>query len=279
MNNPLTLVDPSGYEWEWWKKLKNWVSGGTNNEQQLTNNAPKPKKQDEIEPGVTVLKPFVVTAKRDKPDAALTAGVVATETGRRIGYKIWRKAATETLKRNVTRGGLLIADVVSLPVAIIGGMLIPNNSGDGSGDYISETNPAHLIPEGADPELVSDYYAALNSGNLDLARDILAEIWETRGGRTPEENRKARAVWKNNKEEGRRAWEKRTGQKWPTDANGKLWPAEHTPSLKSGGDPMIVYPRDPGAPDPHNIPGEDGLTDYQRWGALGPPARQAKTGN
>ena len=28
-------------------------------------------------------------------------------------------------------------------------------------------------------------------------------------------------------------------------------------------------------PDPHNIPGADGLTDYQRWGALGTPAREA----
>jgi len=53
------------------------------------------------------------------------------------------------------------------------------------------------------------------------------------------------------------------------------WPAEHTPSLKEGGDPMNVYPRDPGAPDPHNIPGPNGLTDYQIWGALGTAARIA----
>jgi hypothetical protein len=68
---------------------------------------------------------------------------------------------------------------------------------------------------------------------------------------------------------------KQTGKDWPEDENGQPWPAEHTPSLKSGGDPMDVYPRDPGAPDPHNIPGADGLTDYQRWGALGTPAREA----
>jgi hypothetical protein len=38
---------------------------------------------------------------------------------------------------------------------------------------------------------------------------------------------------------------------------------------------MNVYPRDPGAPDPHNIPGPNGLTDYQIWGALGTAARIA----
>jgi hypothetical protein len=38
---------------------------------------------------------------------------------------------------------------------------------------------------------------------------------------------------------------------------------------------MKVTPRNPGLPDPHNIPGSDGLTDYQRWGALGTPAREA----
>jgi hypothetical protein len=53
------------------------------------------------------------------------------------------------------------------------------------------------------------------------------------------------------------------------------WPAEHDPPLKEGGDPMNVYPRDPGAPDPHNIPGPNGLTDYQIWGALGTAARLA----
>jgi hypothetical protein len=38
---------------------------------------------------------------------------------------------------------------------------------------------------------------------------------------------------------------------------------------------MTVTPRDPGALDPHNIPGADGLTDYQRWGALGTAERIA----
>jgi RHS repeat-associated protein len=91
--------------------------------------------------------------------------------------------------------------------------------------------------------------------------------------RTPAENRIARAKYKNNKDAAREAWEDRTGQTWPTDENGNPWPGEHTPPLKEGGDPMVVYPRDPGGPDPHNIRGPDGLTDYQRWGALGPPAR------
>jgi hypothetical protein len=94
--------------------------------------------------------------------------------------------------------------------------------------------------------------------------------------RTPAENGAARNKWKNNKPKGRKAWEDESGQKWPTDKNGNPWPGEHTPPLKEGGDPLKVTPRDPGAPDPHNIPGEDGLTDYQKRGALGPRARKAK---
>jgi RHS repeat-associated protein len=93
--------------------------------------------------------------------------------------------------------------------------------------------------------------------------------------RTPAQNREARNQFKNNKDAAREDWEKRTGQKWPTDENGNPWPAEHTPPLKEGGDPMKITPRDPGAPDPHNIRGPDGLTDYQRWGAEGTPAREA----
>ena len=93
--------------------------------------------------------------------------------------------------------------------------------------------------------------------------------------RTPEENQKARDYFKNHKEEARQAWEKREGKTWPTDSEGNPWPAEHTPALKEGGDPMIVYPRDPKT-DPHSIPGPDGKTDYQKWGAQGTPAREAK---
>jgi len=69
--------------------------------------------------------------------------------------------------------------------------------------------------------------------------------------------------------------EDRTGKQWPEDENGNPWPGEHTPALTDGGDPMVVYPRDPST-DPHNIVGEDGLTDYQRWGAEGTPAREAR---
>jgi RHS repeat-associated protein len=93
--------------------------------------------------------------------------------------------------------------------------------------------------------------------------------------RTPEENKKARNKFKNNKDAAREAWEKKTGRTWPTDENGNPWPAEHTPPLKEGGDPMDVYPRDPST-DPHMVPGPDGLNDYQRWGALGTPAREQK---
>ena len=93
--------------------------------------------------------------------------------------------------------------------------------------------------------------------------------------RTPAENAKARNTYKNKKDAAREAWEQRTGQKWPVDKHGNSWPGEHTPPLKEGGDPMHVTPRDPGLPDPHAIPGPDGLTDYQRWGAEGTPARQA----
>jgi RHS repeat-associated protein len=93
--------------------------------------------------------------------------------------------------------------------------------------------------------------------------------------RTAAENAKARSLFKNNKDAARTAWEQRTGRQWPVDEKGQPWPAEHKPPLKEGGDPMVVTPRDPASPDPHNIPGPDGLTDYQRWGAQGTPAREA----
>lgn len=94
--------------------------------------------------------------------------------------------------------------------------------------------------------------------------------------RTPEENHKARTQYKNHKDEARAAWERETGKHWPVDAAGNKWPGEHTPPLKEWGDPLKVTPRNPAAPDPHNIPGPDGKTDYQRWGALGPQAREEK---
>ena len=96
------------------------------------------------------------------------------------------------------------------------------------------------------------------------------------GKRTPKENGKARNQFKNNKDAAREGWERRTGQTWPVDENGNPWPAHHPTPLSSGGDPMFVEPQDPNGPDPHNVVGPDGLTDYQRWGALGPAARNAK---
>jgi RHS repeat-associated protein len=94
--------------------------------------------------------------------------------------------------------------------------------------------------------------------------------------RTPAQNQQARNKFKNNKDAAKQGYTDRTGKPWPQDANGKDWPAHHDPSLKSGGDPMNVVPQDPDGVDPHSIVGPDGLTDYERWGAMGTPARKAK---
>lgn len=93
--------------------------------------------------------------------------------------------------------------------------------------------------------------------------------------RTPAENKQARNYFKNNKQKARDAYTHRTGKEWPVDGAGNPWPAEHVRPLKEGGDPMVVEPRNP-ATDPHSIPGADGLTDYQRWGSEGTPARKAR---
>ena len=95
--------------------------------------------------------------------------------------------------------------------------------------------------------------------------------------RTPEENKKARNYYKNNKDEARKRWENRTGETWPTDENGKPQWAEHPRPLKDGGDPLHVEPGEGPDPNaPHNVPGPDGKTDAQKWGAQGTPAREAK---
>jgi hypothetical protein len=60
----------------------------------------------------------------------------------------------------------------------------------------------------------------------------------------------------------------------PKDENGNPQWAEHPRPLKDGGDPLHIEPSkgaDPNAP--HSQVGPDGLTDQQRWGAMGPPAR------
>ena len=124
---------------------------------------------------------------------------------------------------------------------------------------------------GSKPQSLSVREAGTGSRSLPEAKRLRAPQ-----RLTPPENAKARNLFKRNKYAAKRAWEEREGKEWPTDEYGQDWPAEHTPALKEGGDPMHVTPRDPGLPDPHNIPGPDGLTDYQRWGAEGTPARQAK---
>lgn len=93
--------------------------------------------------------------------------------------------------------------------------------------------------------------------------------------RTPQENREARQKYKNNKDAAKQAYTDRTGNPWPKDNTGRDWPGHHPTPLKEWGDPMVVVPQDPNGPDPHNVAGPDGLTDYQRWGALGPSARDA----
>jgi len=127
------------------------------------------------------------------------------------------------------------------------------------------------------PGEVEEVYVAVEE-TLQGAEDAGMEVnmvskCDKAAERTPLENRIARNKFKNNKDAAKEAWEKRTGKEWP-ETDGKDWPAHHEPSLKSGGDPMNVEPQSPSSPDPHNIVGPDGKTDYQRWGALGPPARQ-----
>jgi len=167
------------------------------------------------------------------------------------------------------------------------GFIGPMQPGDfligGGGNYLMLVGPdGHLYPiDGGITDLSMDIYDLFNAARSiprslkDLAQPTVCWAKKKLLEKTAEELKKARNYFKNRKDEARKAWEQKTGQKWPTDANGNPWPAEHTPSLKSGGDPMAVTPRNPDLPDPHSIPGPDGLTDYQRWGALGTPAREA----
>src|SRR5262249_28018768 len=89
--------------------------------------------------------------------------------------------------------------------------------------------------------------------------------------RSPEQNKKARNYFKNNKEKARNLWEQRTGKRWPVipDTNQPQW-AEHPRPLKDGGHPLHVEPGE--GPDPNKIHKED----HKRWGAMGTPAREAK---
>jgi RHS repeat-associated protein len=90
--------------------------------------------------------------------------------------------------------------------------------------------------------------------------------------RTPEENKKARNYFKNNKEEAKADYTKRTGEKWPADSTY----ASHERSLKEGGHPLKVVPGYGGANSDHMKPGPDGKTDHQRWGSEGGKASAAK---
>jgi RHS repeat-associated protein len=95
--------------------------------------------------------------------------------------------------------------------------------------------------------------------------------------RTAAENAAAREFYRNNRLEAIRRWEQRTGQQWPRDADGNFQWCEHPRALANGGDPLHVRPGigpDPNAP--HMVRGPDGLTDQQRWGAMGPPARRRR---
>lgn len=93
--------------------------------------------------------------------------------------------------------------------------------------------------------------------------------------RSPAENAEARAFYRNNRSEAIRRYQVREGKEWPPDESGRRerW-AEHPRPLANGGDPLYVVPGE--GPDPnarHCIPGPDGLTDHQRWGAMGGRAR------
>jgi RHS repeat-associated protein len=89
--------------------------------------------------------------------------------------------------------------------------------------------------------------------------------------RTPAERKQARNFYKRNIDQARKWWEERSGQQWPVDPEtGKPQWAEHPRPIKDGGDPLLIRPGDGADPNaPHLIPGPDGLTDQQRWGAMG----------
>ena len=88
--------------------------------------------------------------------------------------------------------------------------------------------------------------------------------------RSPAELQQARDFFKNHRELAREWWEERTGRQWPSDATHY----EHPRSLKEGGNPLFVKPGFGGPTSPHMVVGPDGLTDFQRWGAMG--GRKAK---
>ncbi|MCC3513704.1 MAG: hypothetical protein JGK29_33360, partial [Microcoleus sp. PH2017_17_BER_D_A] len=83
--------------------------------------------------------------------------------------------------------------------------------------------------------------------------------------RTKSETQQARDFFKNNRQKAKEWWEQREGREWPTNATHY----EHPRPLADGGDPLFAEPGFNGPTSPHNVPGPDGLTDFQRWGARG----------
>lgn len=125
------------------------------------------------------------------------------------------------------------------------------DGGQGSGGGLGDKAPRPDIKTSLDPRVTQE----LNPGET----------------RTPAENAQARNFYKRNIDEGRKWWEQRLGKKWPKnpDTGAPQW-AEHPTPLKDGGDPLFIEPGvgpDPNAP--HMRIGPDGLTDHQRWGAMG----------
>ncbi len=143
----------------------------------------------------------------------------------------------------------------------------------GDGDWLVHNDDCiqsqMLLNLGASPDEALQILRPRTGKNLDPA--IISGINRPR---TPAENELARQYYRNNKDYARELWERRTGQSWPTDKNGKFLPGEHTPPLKEGGHPLRVEPNFTNANAPHMIIGPDGLTDHQRWGAQGTIQRE-----
>jgi hypothetical protein len=87
------------------------------------------------------------------------------------------------------------------------------------------------------------------------------------GMRTPAENEQARNFFERNREAARKWWSDRNGGKpLPKDSVHD----SHPRPLKDGGDPLFIESSYDSSIAPHMIPQPpDGLTDFQRWGAMG----------
>jgi RHS repeat-associated protein len=84
--------------------------------------------------------------------------------------------------------------------------------------------------------------------------------------RTPEETAQARSFFERNRKSAEKWYEQRTGTDYPDNASN----AGHNPrAIGDGGDPLLIEPEFDGPNAKHMIPGEDGLTDAQRWALRG----------